>query len=63
MPALSSPIQAVALLAVIPVMLALAIIVIAYLLVAVSGLISLIARIRRRTPVRRPTGTLSNFFE
>lgn len=63
MPTLRSPLQAVALLAGIPVMVALAIIVIAYLLVAVSGLISLIARIRRRTPLRRSTDTLSDLFE
>jgi hypothetical protein len=63
MPALSSPLQAVALLAAIPIMVILAIIVIAYLLVSVSGLVSLIARVRRPTPSRCSTDTLSNLFE
>ncbi|MGH3971840.1 MAG: hypothetical protein ACRDS9_00715 [Pseudonocardiaceae bacterium] len=50
MPTLSSPLQAVALLAAIPVMVALAIIAIGYLLVAVSGIVSFAARIRRAHP-------------
>ncbi|MGH4000632.1 MAG: hypothetical protein ACRDTJ_24580 [Pseudonocardiaceae bacterium] len=63
MPTLSSPLQAVALLAAIPVMVTLAIIVVAYVLVAVSGLISFAARIRRGSPPPRPLDTLSNLLE
>lgn len=63
MPTLSSPLQAVALLAAIPVMVALAIIAIGYLLVAVSGLVSFAARIHRGAPPPRPVDTLSNLLE
>lgn len=59
----SSPLQVLVVFAAIPVMVALAILVIAYLLVAICALISLAARIYRGRPQPRPVESLSNLLE